>query len=752
MFNIQFGKEEFKWSQEVVQQKLEAIGQLKDKKVAWIQSNLSTSKSSAISRFIWTLFAKYFNCLRERLYGVNLEKSKSLLQQIGDKLDKNNEPLITVFNSAVEKFNQIAPHHTVTTVALPVLQEASEENNDETEDRGETETITPQAEETETEKSHPQANIDPIEQEAHVPVVLPNTEKIEEKKESEEEIDKKETPDPILKSISPPVPFEAEAANEFLANQFKKDELLDFKDNYKFRNATELDLSSATFPLTKETLEGLFDGCTGLKEVILPGSITLQIIPTETLRVLLDQHSKNMITLRIADFSAKSYAGLLTRLTREENARLVELVQQHGEDCENALLIEAINLVATNYGGDFREFMSSLLMKKNSDQLKPFVPALHSLSADNLKRILPIEVLTQEQLETLGEGMKEEVIDNFILSLAKSLKYNDNFKQNFSFILKKRFETYPSIEVFRELINSINPVFLDPHNEKEIFQLAKDIVDLFLADLKKFEQLCDSFKNHWEPKRKMIREFIFFMSVLDQFDWEQQEPLLNILFKEGDKIEALKNKFLEWCKDCDRRKLPTLVQVCLYQIMRILKSDDAEKEAKILEIYSQLRNLHDEEFISLASRLSQLCALDDIPLIISSSSKIKGVEKASFGSEFMKGVLKRNDQEGIRAAFECFWPLADKFTIFNPPCFVKLFDAIDSKMKFEEVLNALPDDLDEEKRKMYLSSLSTKFRHDDFGLITDYTVKVEKAEIQEVLKAQTGKNKEMIEKLRLIQR
>ncbi|MFI5344063.1 MAG: hypothetical protein ACHQUC_07575 [Chlamydiales bacterium] len=106
-----FQVEQESWSRSLVIDKLTKIGHMQDKQVMWICSDLSTEESSPITRFVWTLFVKYFNWLRERFFGVNLDQSKEILSRIGKQIDKQDVRIVNLYNLAVQKFNSIAPRH-----------------------------------------------------------------------------------------------------------------------------------------------------------------------------------------------------------------------------------------------------------------------------------------------------------------------------------------------------------------------------------------------------------------------------------------------------------------------------------------------------------------------------------------------------------------------------------------------------------------------------------------------------------------
>jgi len=90
-FNITINNTEFIWPEEAVKSKLQKIGNLKGKKVAWIQSDLSVKKSNWLTRVIWSVVAKHFTWMRKHFYGVDLNQSRSLLEQIGKQLPDNTK-------------------------------------------------------------------------------------------------------------------------------------------------------------------------------------------------------------------------------------------------------------------------------------------------------------------------------------------------------------------------------------------------------------------------------------------------------------------------------------------------------------------------------------------------------------------------------------------------------------------------------------------------------------------------------------
>lgn len=102
------------WSQAQiidVRQRLETLAQLPNKAAGWVTKDLTITQSSWISRIFWAV-VKPFKCLREIFYSVNLEQSQATLESIKPHLSYARN-LIPLFNRAVAKFNQIAPHHAV---------------------------------------------------------------------------------------------------------------------------------------------------------------------------------------------------------------------------------------------------------------------------------------------------------------------------------------------------------------------------------------------------------------------------------------------------------------------------------------------------------------------------------------------------------------------------------------------------------------------------------------------------------------
>lgn len=76
----------------------------------WIGRDLKVYSSSFIGRFLW-IIVKHFACMRQIFYGVDLEESKSILQQLKPQLQQKT--VQDLFNQAVLNFNTIAPRHQV---------------------------------------------------------------------------------------------------------------------------------------------------------------------------------------------------------------------------------------------------------------------------------------------------------------------------------------------------------------------------------------------------------------------------------------------------------------------------------------------------------------------------------------------------------------------------------------------------------------------------------------------------------------
>ncbi len=110
VFTFKNGNKTTSWSAEVVESKLQAIGNLNVKKVAWIRSDLSVKKSNWFTRLIWTVVAKHFSWMRKFFFGVNLKRSRSLLLQIGKQIP-DNPNIKEIYQQVIGKFIQIAPRH-----------------------------------------------------------------------------------------------------------------------------------------------------------------------------------------------------------------------------------------------------------------------------------------------------------------------------------------------------------------------------------------------------------------------------------------------------------------------------------------------------------------------------------------------------------------------------------------------------------------------------------------------------------------
>lgn len=105
------------WSEKTIQLKLEGIKNLTNKSSGWIQSDLGIGKSLWLGRVLWCIISKFSCCslyYREKIYKVNLEKSKTVLAALGERIKHlDNEELYILYADAVKKFNDIAVKHQV---------------------------------------------------------------------------------------------------------------------------------------------------------------------------------------------------------------------------------------------------------------------------------------------------------------------------------------------------------------------------------------------------------------------------------------------------------------------------------------------------------------------------------------------------------------------------------------------------------------------------------------------------------------
>lgn len=94
--------------------RLRSLGSLEGRESAWIRSDLSTGKSSRVSRIFWSLFAKHFNWARKFFFCVDLEESKRQLDKIRlSIISSHDKKLEKLYDAAAAKFNLIAANHRV---------------------------------------------------------------------------------------------------------------------------------------------------------------------------------------------------------------------------------------------------------------------------------------------------------------------------------------------------------------------------------------------------------------------------------------------------------------------------------------------------------------------------------------------------------------------------------------------------------------------------------------------------------------
>jgi hypothetical protein len=128
-FHINLGKHKYaNWTKHEVEQVLWNIGSAA-KNSNWIESDLTVSKSNWFSRMMWCV-AKHFDWMRKAFYNVDLENSRSILEQLRVKIITHNDKvLMGIFNNAVANFSYIAPNHSATLIPDDVVNPFSSGHN-----------------------------------------------------------------------------------------------------------------------------------------------------------------------------------------------------------------------------------------------------------------------------------------------------------------------------------------------------------------------------------------------------------------------------------------------------------------------------------------------------------------------------------------------------------------------------------------------------------------------------------------------
>ncbi len=108
-FHVNVDQQGLIWTERELKQQLNALAHLQDKQAGWITRDLTIKPSSSVTRLIWSLVIKHFECLRELFYNINLVKSQEILVQLEPQV-KNRPALQVLFNEAVLKFEQVTQH------------------------------------------------------------------------------------------------------------------------------------------------------------------------------------------------------------------------------------------------------------------------------------------------------------------------------------------------------------------------------------------------------------------------------------------------------------------------------------------------------------------------------------------------------------------------------------------------------------------------------------------------------------------
>lgn len=109
MYNYTISQKSYQLTQDELTERLTHLTHT-TKTSHWVGRDLKVYPSSFIGRFLW-IIAKHFACMRHYFYSIDLEESKSILQQLKPQLQQENAK--NLFTQAVSNFNSIAPRHQV---------------------------------------------------------------------------------------------------------------------------------------------------------------------------------------------------------------------------------------------------------------------------------------------------------------------------------------------------------------------------------------------------------------------------------------------------------------------------------------------------------------------------------------------------------------------------------------------------------------------------------------------------------------
>lgn len=126
IYKLNYRDAQFEWTENELNARLRKIGYLRSKKIAWIKADLSTSRSTWLTRLLWAAVAQHFGWMRKCFYGVDHEMTRSLLKQIRQQC-AGEQKILELWQKAVDNFNVIVPCHALHLEAEATLYELVED-------------------------------------------------------------------------------------------------------------------------------------------------------------------------------------------------------------------------------------------------------------------------------------------------------------------------------------------------------------------------------------------------------------------------------------------------------------------------------------------------------------------------------------------------------------------------------------------------------------------------------------------------
>lgn len=520
------------------------------------------------------------------------------------------------------------------------------------------------------------------------------------------------------------IPFPKEHVNKLFEIALGE-EWLSPKHLFAFTDLTEIDLTIAHYPINQELIETILTKCKHIKTIKVSAETkpkelygSQSYLKSKALNqfqvfCLLLNKSKFQDAIQIPEKGL--FKSIFLELNEQETAALAHILQKQPNQ-----LLPILQFLYQVYHHHELDYLSSHYKAKycfnqifNSMKLEEvilFISQLIKAKGESYEPSNFLKIFPAVLLEKILLASSQQVLDNFDLLFKSSI-------DSLSF--------HASKELRKSLVKNCGK------NQKILFALCSDekSVDMVLENLS-HDQLLFLIQeiNHCAQEKSEKKNCGLGTETLVRLiDCSiKLLPQPHFYHLVGGLSKKIQEEIFDFIEDENGKsydgplKIKLKAHLVFCSVLENVKAKNKEEVIKNLKKLSPAKqNSYSNTFTGDAHEIfgrliAEKSEIEDLSFLflcfVDYSKESDRIQELMIS--FMKGILKKKDKKTIMKAFQEFWIAKHHFDIQSPYCLPQFLNYIEKIEVFEDVVNSVPEDLDDLVLKEIMTQLLMGFSGD----------------------------------------